>query len=972
MLFREIQICYQNVRGLRTKTSIFHNNVTQSEYDMIALTETFLTSSVSNGELFPPGFHVVRKDRPGDCGWGGVLLAIRDHYIVKIITDIVSMTDDKELIFAIVTFKNVKVLCCVVYLPPNYTDEQYLNVLTCIENVICTYSDLNVLILGDFNLNSCSTNIKTTFDYFCEFCSLKQYNTVLNNRGGMLDLVLGNFEPNQIAVSHSEDPLVNIDQYHPMLDIIITYPGFKVSSRISSPQQVTPRSDTSTDWKWRKADFQGLYNALAEVDWSDLLTINDINCAVQLFYDKLYEIIRLFVPTGKRLSNNQRYTYPKWYNVEIIKNIQNKHFHHKKFKKEGKEFNKAMFIYYREKVKKLIDCEYRKHMTVLQKNIIDDPVQFWKYVKDRKKDRRNINTYTYENTEVTDQAAADAFAEYFASVFHAEKPVLNPDTAIKTAYAYIHRDVASVSITTVDGNDLKKAVRRLKPRSAGGPDGIPVFLVRDCISVIGRPLLYLYNLSLTQSRYPESWKLSRVTPVPKGDGGADVTSFRPIAVLSVFGKIFEAILSDRINCQIGHQLHNSQHGFRTARSTTTNLVSHVDYICAQMDKRMQVDAAYFDFKKAFDLVDNDLLLEKLAIIGFVPKLLNFFSCYLNNRRQYVRLNSCDSGDYFTRSGVSQGSTLGPLLFLIFINDLPDVVLTSECLLFADDLKLTLGIETEADADTLQKDIDAVSVWSQENHLPFNTFKCKIITFTRKSQPIIFNYKLSDASLERVYEIRDLGLVMDYKLDFHTHINKICKSAYKMLGFVMRTASQFDNVRVARVLYNAYVRSKLEYAAVIWNPYEEKYILMIEKIQRKFARWIYKKQYGYYPYLYPSLFVSGMVDMETLKFRRAMSEVIQYLSIIHNRIDSPQILERVRIMVPVNVSANSQGQVAPRRRPRLLEPPRARTERARQAPTNRALRAIGNILAQHNELDLFADGLAHLCNEFQIILNKTVP
>ncbi|KAF9797542.1 hypothetical protein SFRURICE_006377, partial [Spodoptera frugiperda] len=157
-------------------------------------------------------------------------------------------------------------ICLLVYLPPNYTDEQYLNVLTCIENVICTYSDLNVLILGDFNLNSCSTNIKTTFDYFCEFCSLKQYNTVLNNRGGMLDLVLGNFEPNQIAVSHSEDPLVNIDQYHPMLDIIITYPGFKVSSRISSPQQVTPRSDTSTDWKWRKADFQGLYNALAEVD----------------------------------------------------------------------------------------------------------------------------------------------------------------------------------------------------------------------------------------------------------------------------------------------------------------------------------------------------------------------------------------------------------------------------------------------------------------------------------------------------------------------------------------------------------------------------------------------------------------------------------------------------------------------------------------------------------------------------------
>ncbi|CAK1596411.1 unnamed protein product [Parnassius mnemosyne] len=362
----------------------------ESEYDMIALTETFLTSSVSNGELFPPGFHVVRKDRTGDCGWGGVLLAIRDRYNVKIVTDIVSMTDDKELIFAIVTFKNVKVLCCVVYLPPNYKDEQYLNVLTCIENVICTYPDLNVLILGDFNLNSCSTNIKTSFDFFCEFCSLKQYNTVLNNRGGMLDLVLGSFEAKQIVVSLSEDPLVNIDQYHPMLDINITFPGFWIASNVSSLQQVTPRSNTNIDWNWRKADFQGLYRTLIEIDWSDLLTISDINCAVQLFYDKLYEIINLFVPIKKQLSNNQRYIYPNWYNVEIIKNIKNKHFHHKQFKKEGKEFNKAMFIYYREKVKKLIDCEYRKYMTVLQKNIIDDPVQFWKYVKEKKNNRREM------------------------------------------------------------------------------------------------------------------------------------------------------------------------------------------------------------------------------------------------------------------------------------------------------------------------------------------------------------------------------------------------------------------------------------------------------------------------------------------------------------------------------------------------------------------------------------------------------
>lgn len=153
---------------------------------------------MSDGEIFPVCYQVIRKDRLGDSGWGGVLLAVHDIYTVRVIKNIDGLTSDKELIFAIVSSKMIKFLCCVVYLPPSYNDEKYLDVLSCIESAVCAYSNMNVLILGDFNLNSCSENVKTQFDNFCDFCNLQQYNTICNFKGSMLDLVLSDYEPDQI------------------------------------------------------------------------------------------------------------------------------------------------------------------------------------------------------------------------------------------------------------------------------------------------------------------------------------------------------------------------------------------------------------------------------------------------------------------------------------------------------------------------------------------------------------------------------------------------------------------------------------------------------------------------------------------------------------------------------------------------------------------------------------------------------
>lgn len=973
--FLYTSIYYQNVRGLRSKTDLFYNNLLNSDNDIIALTETFLISSVHDAELFPPGYVVLRKDRTEDAGWGGVLLAVRNNYSARLITDIDGISDDMEVLIVKLEYKCTKLLCCVVYLPPNYKDDQYLNVLNCLENAICKYSELDVLVLGDFNLNSCSAHVHHQFECFLQFCEIRQYNSIRNNHDGLLDLVLSGLSEPRVRVERAATALVPPDGYHPPLEVALALPRTRADA-VPGPMQ-SHNVSPIPEWNFRKADFSALYASMARIDWGLVLNSDNVDVATEAFYIKLKECIADHVPIKRnRPPAVGKYIYPTWYTPEIVRTIETKYFHLKQYRKTNAEFNREMFRYYRRQAKYLIDIAYKRYKAGIERDITDDPTKFFNYVKSKRKDLRRPDDFTYHDRTVTGQDAANAFAEYFSSVFHSEVPRLDAEEAARDSAARRGdaHDAARVAVNTVSAADLRRAAKRLKPRSSAGPDGIPTFLARDCISVLESPLLYIYNLSLQHAMYPSYWKLSRVTPVPKSTAGSDVTGFRPIAVLSVFGKLFESIVDHLITQQITVKLDDAQHGFRRGRSTTTNHIVLVDYITEAMDARMQVDAAYFDFRKAFDLVDNDILLRKFADIGFTPRLLHFFASYLQDRRQYVKLAGFESQQYYTRSGVSQGSTLGPTQFLVMINDLPRVVSTAKCLMFADDIKLFHSVRDDNDRVQLQNDIDAISEWSENNRLEFNASKCVHISFARLRSPVATEYSLRGMPLHRTDEVRDLGLTLDNQLDFRQHIKTTCKRVSKTLGFIMRMASQFSTIKIAVMLYKAYIRSRLEFGAVVWAPDENKYISMLEKIQKKFARYIYKRQYGYYPYMYPSLFVSGMVGLHFLETRRKLLHVVHYYQLLNNKVDNASVLERMGLHVPrasgpaVGAAGGAGGAVAARRPQRLFAVPGVRTRRGANAPTARARTVLNKIMQETDDIDIFADSIGVFCRKVLGILS----
>lgn len=248
-----------------------------------------------------------------------------------------------------------------------------------------------------------------------------------------------------------------------------------------------------------------------------------------------------------------------------------------------------------------------------------------------------------------------------------------------------------------------------------------------------------------------------------------------------------------------------------------------------LDNNWQLDVVYTDFAKAFDRVNHTLLLYKLANLDFSRSAVKLFESYLSDRWQKVVFNGHVSERYKAISGVPQGANLGPLLFLVFINDLPAVVNNSKYALFADDFKLWKITNSEASCYELQCDINNIYEWSQKNLLYFNINKCSTATFTKRLNQVIHQYVMNEKPIATKETITDLGVIFDKTLSFKYRIENIVNNSFRSLGFIIRNSYNFYNSVTLIKLYNTYVRSKLEYASVIWLPYYKTYIDQIEKV-----------------------------------------------------------------------------------------------------------------------------------------------
>ncbi len=373
-----------------------------------------------------------------------------------------------------------------------------------------------------------------------------------------------------------------------------------------------------------------------------------------------------------------------------------------------------------------------------------------------------------------------------------------------------------------------------------GPDNIHPRILKEGCNILCKPLSIIFTKSFLSGNLPSSWKQANICAIFKKGNKQHPNNYRPVSLTSVVCKMFESIIRDHLlqYLNVNNVMSPNQFGFLPCRSTTIQLINVIDLITTNLDNKVDTDVVFMDFQKAFDTVPHSRLICKLNHFGINGVFSTWISNFLTDRKHRVIVSGATSNWHTPTSGIPQGSVLGPLLFVLFINDLPSVV-SSKVFLFADDTKIMRPIHSESDHFALQQDLDALQVWSDKWLLKFHPDKYVVLTIGKNNTD--FDYSLTgnddSKSLQHVQEVKDLGIVIDRSLSFNQHITIKINKANSMMG-VIRRSFDFLDESMFLLLYKALVRPQLEYANAVWCPYLKKHIEAIEKVQRRATKLIH--------------------------------------------------------------------------------------------------------------------------------------
>ena len=382
--------------------------------------------------------------------------------------------------------------------------------------------------------------------------------------------------------------------------------------------------------------------------------------------------------------------------------------------------------------------------------------------------------------------------------------------------------------------DIFRLLRASNPFCSMGPDEIHPRILKESAYELAGPFYTLFRQSLNSGSLPHSWKTAHITPIFKSGDRLSPTSYRPISLTSIPCKILERIIKTHM---LNHLTRNNliateQHGFLPGKSCITNLLLFMDSLTQARDSGLITDSIFFDFAKAFDKVPHQPLIHKLQEYGITGDILKWIESFLTSRTFQVRVGFTASNASVIRSGVPQGSVLGPLLFMIYINDLPENII-SQSLLYADDLKIW-----NTEPNQLQMDIDAINDWSERWGMPLNHSKCVHITFGRESTYTYgFNTPDGFAAIPTKDGIKDLGVTFTSNLKFSRHHAITTAKATQLLNLFRRTFPKITETDF-HILYSTYIRPILEYGHSVTYANSAGDENQLERVQRAATKLVY--------------------------------------------------------------------------------------------------------------------------------------
>ena len=646
--------------------------------------------------------------------------------------------------------------------------------------------------------------------------------------GGVLDLVFSN----NSSIIHSYETLQPLRSTSDHFAIEVNTP---LLCNIAEEEERPPRLSAfdslnfySNDIEWDK-----LADELETRFETEDFSLLSPDAHLQKLMDILIDVAYKYIPAKKTARKGSHTRIPRERRILM-----------RKRRKLMDRFNQSTSDKKKESIKnKLVkieillqkshaDCRDRKEQLAL-KAIKTNPKFFFSYAKQFSSTRSKIgpllnklNEYTASSTEM-----ANLLSTQYSSVHSIPKD---------SPYFAMEEEVDSVEITDIDftEQDIIDAIDELKNSSASGPDGLAAIFLKKAKTPLSKPLYHLWRKCLDQGVTPCKLKEAHIIPIHKGGHQGLAANYRPVALTSHLIKIFEKVIRNYIVqfMEENDKFNPSQHGFRNGRSCVSQLLSNYDKIMDILESGANVDTIYLDFAKAFDKVDHAIVLKKSSLLGIRGKLLNWIESFLTSRSQMVVVNGVLSDPAPVRSGVPQGSVIGPLLFLILIGDIDDNIAHAFLSSFADDTRLTARIGGVSEASLLQSDLETVYQWAVDNNADFNQKKFEAVRRgTDDALKLTTSYTAPDGTIITEKEhLRDLGVTMSAECSFKQHIESMCQSAKNMCSWILRTF-QSRTPELMLTLWKSMVLPILDYCSQLWSPSKVGEIQQIEEIQKNFTR-----------------------------------------------------------------------------------------------------------------------------------------
>ena len=671
---RGLRVYYQNTRGLRTKLDDVYLAALDSDYDVYVFSETWLDEQINSVQLFGDHFNVYRRDRSIANSirtrGGGVLIAVSNTLDSGLIRD--DRFTSIETIWVKIKLLSRNVFVGAVYIPPERrhdcsTMQLHLDAAECAAT-IADPTDV-LLMLGDFNqpglvwsptghgyafpdpIASTTTPASRLLVDGAAFLGLSQISHVSNFQSHFLDLVFASANSLlDCAVNEAADVVVALDNFHPALDI-------SIANDIAQHYDETSSADRLN---FRKTDLALLRRSLNRIDWNAELNYTDIDSAVARFNCILLDCVSASVP------RSQPPRKPPWTNATLRKLKRARAKSLRAFCSRRSPLTKQNFSVASNNYRSYNKFLYKRYVNRTQRNLCRNPKGFWSFVNTKRKENGLPSRLHLDNDIAMSPAdKCSLFAKHFSSVFTNDSPT---QAEIGRAVRDVPANVIDMDVFAVDVQMVITAICKIKSSYAPGPSIIPSAVLKKCSDILAAPLSTLFNLSLRLHKFPSQWKRSTMFPVFKKGDKCNIVNYRGITSLGVESKVFESLIYEKLFASCKQYISPYQHGFFPGRSVETNLISFTSFCMDQICKKLQVDVIYTDLKAAFDKVNHDILLAKLAKMGCSSGFCDWLRSYLVQRELSVCIGNSSSDCFSNSSGVPQGSTLGPLLFSLFVND----------------------------------------------------------------------------------------------------------------------------------------------------------------------------------------------------------------------------------------------------------------------------------------------------------------